>query len=146
MANQEENSSRQDKIMNSDYLTDVIAEISAGDRESQEETKIRTAEHKATDDIFSSLLSNPELLAKLPSLISSVKPILDVLSSRPEPKSAPPEAAQSTQAASVTKSKGKYDRHAALLCAMKPYLSRDRQNTIDYIIKLSRLGDILKNL
>ena len=38
------------------------------------------------------------------------------------------------------------DRRAALLCAMKPYLSHDRQQAIDYILKLSRLGDLLKTL
>ena len=38
------------------------------------------------------------------------------------------------------------ERRAALLCAMKPYLSRDRQEAIDYILKLSRLGDLLKTL
>ena len=40
----------------------------------------------------------------------------------------------------------KGNERTELLRAMKPYLSRDRQEAIDYIIKLGRLGDILKSL
>ncbi len=104
--------------------------------------------------ILSSLLSNPEMLAKLPALLSSVKPIIDMLGtgSLSSPVSASvstPIPASASQAApvSLTASQNKgADSRTALLCAMKPYLSRDRQNAIDYIIKLGRLGDILKTL
>ncbi len=34
----------------------------------------------------------------------------------------------------------------ALLCAVKPYLSDGRREAIDYIIKLSRVSEILKNM
>ena len=58
-------------------------------------------------------------------------------------------AASSGAAASVkdipVSSKGT-DSRTALLCAMKPYLSEDRRNAVDYIVKLSRLGEILKTL
>ncbi len=101
-------------------------------------------------NILSLLLSNPEMLAKLPTLLSSVKPIIDMLGSGNLSASASaPVSAPASQAASVplgiTQNKGA-DSRSALLCAMKPYLSRDRQNAIDYIIKLGRLGDILKTL
>ena len=106
-------------------------------------------------DLLSSLLSNPELIAKIPSIISSVKPLLDMLGSQMGQSSpttaqaasiqAPPtQSSGATVPASITK--GKDSDRAALLCAMKPYLSRDRQNAIDHIIKLSRLGDVLKSL
>jgi hypothetical protein len=104
-------------------------------------------------DILTSLLSNPELLAKIPTIISSVKPLLDMLGSQMG-QSAPaaqaasvklPETA-SASASVPTAARGKDSDRAALLCAMKPYLSRDRQNAIDHIIKLSRLGDVLKSL
>ncbi len=104
-------------------------------------------------DLFSSLLSNPELLSKLPTIISTVKPILEMLGSGGGgaiPASAPqsPVTALSAQSTASPLQKGNpsADSRAALLCAMKPYLSRDRQNAIDYIVKLSRLGDILKTL
>ncbi len=105
-------------------------------------------------DIFSALLSNPELLSKLPALISSIKPMLDMLGMGAG--SAPASATVSTntthgdnnsvEAGSLIKKHSADDRRAALLCAMKPYLSRDRQQAVDYILKLSRLGDVLKSL
>ena len=101
-------------------------------------------------DILSSLLSNKELISKLPQIISVAKPILELMSSQPSPKSqtthtnSEPDKLPAYPAASA-RSKSEADR-SALLCAMKPYLSQDRQNAIDYIIKLSRLGDILKTL
>lgn len=105
-------------------------------------------------DVLSSLLSNPELLAKLPSLLSSMKPILDMLggvgssgTAQTSATASPPVGVQSEPASEQDKSSDKKsDSRTALLCAMKPYLSPDRQNAIDYIVKLGRLGDILKSL
>ncbi len=100
-------------------------------------------------DILTSLLSNPEMLAKLPTLLSSVKPILDMLGmGQPTQTSAPAYAPspQSTTAMTSADMSKSADSRTALLCAMKPYLSHDRQNAIDYIVKLGRLGDILKTL
>ncbi len=109
-----------------------------------------------SSDLFSALLSNPELVSKLPSLISSIKPVIEMLSSggfstggtqtsekQPQGDSISVGNMQHKPAASH---KNSDDSRAALLCAMKPYLSQDRQNAIDYIIKISRLGDILKTL
>lgn len=110
-------------------------------------------------DILSSLLSNPELISKLPSLLSSIKPILDMLKSTgaPPPPSSATTAVQIAESAteasapkdtptSIVRHPPGADSRTALLCAMKPYLSRDRQNAIDYIVKIGRLGDILKTL
>jgi len=106
-------------------------------------------------DILSSLLSNPELISKLPAILSGVKPILELfgttgtvsapVSSAPaEPVSAI--TPQKDTAAAFVKQSSRADSRTALLCAMKPYLSRDRQNAIDYIVKIGKLGDILKTL
>lgn len=114
-------------------------------------------------DIFSSVLSNPELLSKLPTIISSVKPIIEMLgkgfstgtaATPPTDTSVGTVAASAEETASATMAKGKdfpvsaksSDSRTALLCAMKPYLSDDRRNAVDYIVKLSRLGEILKTL
>jgi hypothetical protein len=100
-------------------------------------------------DILSTLLSNKELIARLPQIISVAKPMLELLGSQTnlkkdtEAKSDP--LPTSARPAESQRSANDANR-AALLCAMKPYLSHDRQNAIDYIIKLSRLGDILKTL
>jgi hypothetical protein len=101
-------------------------------------------------------LSNPELIAKLPSILSAIRPIIDSLSKSGAPTSSA-EAVQTVSLPSIAPTapsgaapmpphKQDADRRAALLCAMKPYLCRERQEAIDYIIKLSRLGDILKSL
>jgi hypothetical protein len=89
-------------------------------------------------------MANPQLLARLPSIIAAVKPMLDAFGTQSH-------QAQTTDTAKLSghsehSKKNDADCRSALLCAMKPYLSRDRQNAIDYIIKLSRLGDILKTL
>lgn len=105
-------------------------------------------------DVLSSLLSNPDLLAKLPSLLSSMKPILDMLggmggtgTAQTSAAASPLPGAQNEPASAQDKSSDKKsDSRTALLCAMKPYLSPDRQNAIDYIVKIGRLGDILKSL
>ncbi len=97
-------------------------------------------------DILSSLLSNPELIAKLPTIISSVKPILDILGKSSSGSDSVAAASLPVKSSSATKLDYGSDSRSALLCAMKPYLSPDRRNAVDYIIKLSRLGDILKTL
>jgi len=117
-------------------------------------------QNNGSGDILSSLLSNPELISKLPTIISSIKPIIEMLgsvgavgsvgSTPVTPSdfvevSQNPDPPESLHSAAV-KHNGKSDSRTALLCAMKPYLSRDRQNAIDYIVKIGRLGDILKTL
>lgn len=99
-------------------------------------------------DAFSSLLSNPELISNLPRLISMAKPLLEAFMSQGSPPSVSNRVQKDTSSApkSLPAPKGHDADRAALLCAMKPYLSPTRQTAIDYIIKLSRLGDILKTL
>ena len=96
--------------------------------------------------VLSGLLSSQDLISSLPNIIAVAKPIIESLSkSPPSEHSAKPQDSVTAHPAATARAKSGSDR-AALLCAMKPYLSRDRQNAIDYIIKLSRLGDILKTL
>ncbi len=38
------------------------------------------------------------------------------------------------------------DKRVALLCALKPYVSEGRREAIDYIIRISQISDILKNI
>ena len=140
-----------------EILSSILQKISAPTPASQ--NSIPTA-GSGSGDLLSALLSNPELLSKLPSILSGVKPILDMLKSpgavsQPvsTPADVPTSATPSTNAdtqkdtpASLLRHSPGADSRTALLCAMKPYLSRDRQNAIDYIVKIGRLGDILKTL
>ena len=134
-----------------DYLADIIKSISAGNFESAsapENPRLTLPQN----DLFSSLLSSPELISKLPTIISTVKPLLEMLSTS-SGQSAP--AHQTTPAVAKPENlpvgsrggdRGGNAHRSALLCALKPYLSSDRRQAIDYIIKLDRLGDVLKTL
>jgi hypothetical protein len=108
-------------------------------------------------NILSTLLSNPELISKLPAILSSIKPILDMFTASGTVQSSIPTSAtvaepvlppatEKDTPAGLVKHSHKADSRTALLCAMKPYLSHDRQNAIDYIVKIGKLGDILKTL
>lgn len=72
------------------------------------------------------LLSNPDIMSKLPEIMSVLKPMI----SQPEGK----------------QSSGGYDKRIALLTALKPYLSTERCDAVDYIAKMSKLSELLKNL
>lgn len=105
-------------------------------------------------DILSSLLSNSDLLLKLPSIISAAKPIIELFSQgqKANIEQKPTSDSVATNAPSVSASSASANQshvtehRSALLCAMKPYLGEERRQIIDYIVKLSRLGDILKTL
>ena len=96
--------------------------------------------------ILSSILSNPELLSKLPELISLISPVLTNLTSGATPASAAVKETQSKPSIPAYSQSREAQNSHALLCALKPYLKKERQEAIDYMIKLSRLGDILKSL
>lgn len=99
--------------------------------------------------LISSLLSNPELLSKLPDLISVVSPLLSGLSlgGNATAPSSPSLQSQAKPTGAITQTQSREVQNSnALLCALKPYLKKERQDAIDYMIKLSRLGDILKTL
>lgn len=107
---------------------------------------VSSEQKQAGGDILSSLLSNPEIISKLPQVLSMLKPLMD--------GGAVPTAAHvdsqissnSTPTSLIKPQKKECDNRAALLYALKPYLKRERQEAIDYMVKLSRLGDILKSL
>ena len=97
-------------------------------------------------DILSSLLSNPEIISKLPQVMSMLKPLMDGGASVPTAAPTHNAAHADTPAALIKPHKKECDNRAALLYALKPYLKRERQDAIDYMVKLSKLGDILKSL
>ena len=102
----------------------------------------------AEPSILSSLLSNPELISKLPELISVISPLMSNLSSQAK-SDVLPSVTKSTVPASATPTHTQdreLQNRSALLCALKPYLKKERQDAIDYMIKLSRLSNILKTL
>lgn len=93
------------------------------------ENKTRN-ETDAPSDI-GAVLSDPEIMSKLPEVISVLRPMLGDGTKQASPKS------EHTHA---------NDQRMALLCALKPYLSPKRCEAIDYFTRISKLGDMIKNL
>ena len=126
------------------------------------EEKDRTAE--APNDAFSSvlngILSNPEMMSMVSSMAEKLKgggaPAAEQPSAVKEelPVAAAPQGdalgALSSLAPLLGGGFGKTskadDDRACLLRALKPYLSQGRCQAIEYIIKFSKLSDVLKNL
>jgi hypothetical protein len=78
------------------------------------------------------LLTNPSLLTALPTLAENLAPLLGSLSG-----GGVGSAKSATRPRTV-------DRHTALLCAVKPYLSPRRQEAAETVIRLCRVWDALE--
>ena len=128
-------------------------------------------QNKATEEQnpLSALLSNPEVMAALSGIASSLK---TQMAEPPEnakteavpktaPKSEPPAdllspevmqklpevmAALSPMLSGGGTEKKSYDKKTALLNALRPYLSAGRCEAIDYIARLEKLGNVVKNI
>ena len=77
------------------------------------------------------LLQNPAILSALPTLMENLSPLLAGLG---RGVGSSPHA---TRPHSI-------DRHTALLCALKPYLSAHRRDTAETVIRLCRVWDALE--
>lgn len=106
--------------------------------------------------LLGGLLSNPALLSALPQLLSSLTPLMSgakgssgaVAASAPGAGdqaegdgSSPPASLSAAKAVSIPP-----DRHTALLCAIKPYLGRERQQAAEQLIGLCRVWTTLQGL
>ena len=137
-----------------DYLSNVIKAISQGASAKQTSEQDGDGNAEPTlggdqlsgGDLLSTLLSNPDVLSKLPTVISAIKPFMEMMGSQSAQTSAPPQGKADEKPSPSTLHHEGHDSRTALLCAMKPYLSAERRQAIDYIVKLGRLGDILKTL
>jgi hypothetical protein len=143
--NETEHTSPQEGNAGLDYLSELIRNAT---QRSEEENVSPSPPSGKTENPFSILLSDPNLLAKLPSLMAAADPIIEMLSASAPKGSAPSSPSQAVPAIAPQSAKKneEHDRRTALLCAMKPYLSAERQAAVDQILKLSKLGDILKTL
>lgn len=116
---------------------------------------------------FSSLLQNPDIAAKLPRIMEALKPVMEEM--RAEQGGASPSAetaanggTENTEAAPASaianlsaalpvgggggKQRSSSARRCALLKALEPYLSDNRREAMEYIIKVSSLIDILSEV
>jgi hypothetical protein len=115
-------------------LSDIAKDLksSAGDATgSPAQETSATPKNEASDpspaptaEGLSAALSDPVLMAKLPEVVAALASV----SGAERPKKAP------------------HDKRTALLLALRPYLSESRCEAIDYITRIGKLGDVLKNL
>jgi hypothetical protein len=78
------------------------------------------------------LLANPALLTALPTLMENLSPLLGGLG-------------RGTGSAPTATRPRTLDRHTALLCAIKPYLSPARRDAAETVIRLARVWDALES-
>ena len=81
--------------------------------------------------LLGGLLANPALLSALPTLAENLSPLLGSMS-------------RGTGSAPTATRPHTVDRHTALLCAVKPYLSPRRQDAAETVIRLCRIWDALE--
>lgn len=116
---------------------------------------------------IASLLQNPEIAAKLPRIMEALAPVMAEMKAE-KADGAPAQAAETdgasgaADAASVSaadaadalqkalpamgKAHPSASRRMALLRALAPYLSADRQSALDTVIKVSTLIDLLSEV
>ena len=82
-------------------------------------------------DWLGTLLSNPEMMEKLPQMIAVIKPML---ASMPSPKKEEPT------------NDSKEHARDRLLLSLKPFLSKSRCDAIDTMLQISRLGNVFQQL
>lgn len=104
---------------------------SHGERETASEQKEPAAQTASTSaDALSSILSDPSMLEKLPQIISVMKPLMGSI-----PAPAAKEAKQSPELCRDN-----------LLCSLKPFLSPERRDAVDAILRIAKLGAVFQQL
>ncbi len=89
--------------------------------------------------LIGNLLSNPALLSALPTLLENLSPLLAGGAQSSEGGGQSP----TTRPTASVSHRLPVDRHTALLCAIKPYLSAERQSAAETMIRLCRVWDAL---
>ena len=96
------------------------------------------------------LKSNPEIVSSVASALGISTPSADKTSQDEEKNSGGLPDVISTITPLLSQKSEKehngHDHRTALLYALRPYLSPERQEIIDYIMKFSKIGDLLKKL
>ncbi len=113
-----------------DRLQGILRGMGANDAEQEETTTGNDAEPPRSD-ILSSMLTNPEVLSKLPQM-------MNLLRGMQMPQSPPPEKS--------VLPKSKTDYRNDLLLALRPFLSKERRDAVDTILQVTRLGDLVRKM
>ena len=109
--------------------TTVTSSLSISPERLDEIKKLLSGTGGSAPDGLSSLLSNPDLAAKLPQIMETIKPMLTLS----KPETAPKELS-------------KEEERDRLLLSLRPFLSKERQDLMESILKLSKLTEALNHL
>lgn len=90
-------------------------------------------------DALSSVLNDPQMMARLPAVIDMLRPMV---SGGAEERPAPP-AAEGAAAAAPTEARAHAQR-TALLRAVRPYVNPRRREVIDYMLRMEQLGGMFR--
>ena len=107
--------------------TPATAEESADGRQT-------VATTKTMGDGLATLLSNPAMIERLPQMLAVLKPMMEANAEKK------PQAAESVNASSPV------HHREHLLLALKPFLSKERCEAVDAILRISQLGEVLGHL
>ena len=89
-----------------------------------------------TEDMLSAVLTDPEFMQKMPQMLSALAPMLQ--NATPKAQTALPHLPPSSASDQA--------RRSALLLALKPYLTPERAETVDHIIRLTQLVELFSLL
>ncbi len=108
---------------------------------------------------ISSLLQNPEIAAKLPRIMEAIAPVMAEMNAEKKGETASTsqdgekkrEGDAGADLSAITsllsgKKSGATSRRCTLLRALEPYLSDNRKEAMEYILKVSSLIDILSEV
>lgn len=128
-----------DNLSTSEGLADVLSSIMKDPQTMETLSGILgpVAEEKQANNSpaasgIGDVLSDPALMAKLPEVIAALRPMMG----SPPKKEAPQKDGEPKA----------NNKRLALLYALKPYLSPRRCEAIDYFARMSKMGDIIKNI
>ena len=86
------------------------------------------------NDGLATVLSDPELMAKLPQMMAMLKPMLAGAGEK-KPSQPHPSHPRSSE-----------DCRNDLLLALKPFLSPERRNAVDAMLRISKLGTVIRQI
>ncbi len=110
---------------------DAVEEQDTADREPADAS---SGSARSDADIFSAI--SPELIAKLPEIISAAKPVMEAIGNY--------RADTHSEAKIVKRGSISTDKRNALLLALKPYVNEHRQHTVDMIVSVSKFSSVLQ--
>ena len=90
----------------------------------------------------------PEMMAKLPQMMSALAPLVSGMNGgageKPGKREGGDESGKETKG--NNKSEGESEKRKKLLTALRPYLSDNRREAVDNILKVTEMTDIISSL